>query len=169
MVALSQVVSITKRPDGRWVKPCPSCGVDQDYLRKAYAIESAHLEKLCKQCSNRRTDKSHRGFYEAIRLSWFGKVRIGAETRGIPFDIEVEDVWAMYVSQDRRCALSCLPIGWSEVGQIHTASLDRVDSSLGYHTDNCQLLHKDVNMMKQSFSQERFVELCKLVADKVKW
>lgn len=163
------MVSVTKREDGRWVKPCPGCGEDQDYLRKTYAVESARLEKLCKKCSNRKTDNSHRGFYEAVRLSWFTKVRISAETRGISFDIEVEDVWAMYVSQDKKCALSGLPIGWSDIGQIHTASLDRIDSSLGYHIDNCQLLHKDVNMMKQSFSQERFVELCELVANRTKW
>ena len=141
----------------------------QDYLRKAYALESALLGKTCKKCSNRLTDNSHRGYYKDIRLSWFTKVRIGAETRGISFDIAVEDVWAMYVSQGRACALSGLDIGWSEVGTIHTASLDRIDSNLGYHPDNCQLLHKDVNMMKQAYSQEQFIEMCRRVADKVKW
>lgn len=35
--------------------------------------------------------------------------------------------------------------------------------------ENVQLLHKDVNMMKQAFCQDHFVNLCKAVADKVKW
>lgn len=49
-----------------------------------------------------------------------------------------------------------------------TASLDRIDSSRGYVEGNVQWVHKDVNFMKQALSQERFVELCTLVAEKAR-
>jgi hypothetical protein len=42
-----------------------------------------------------------------------------------------------------------------------TASLDRIDSSKGYITGNLQWLHKDINWMKNSFSQEDFIKLCR--------
>lgn len=163
------MVEVQQREDGRWTKPCPQCGETQDYLRKNYAIESARLGKVCKPCSNRKTDNNHRGFYRLIRLSWFQKIKVSAELRGLQFDLTLEDIWFMYTAQEGRCALSGLPIGWAEVGQLHTASVDRIDSDRGYLVDNCQLVHKDVNMMKQSFSQEYFVEMCNAVANKVKW
>lgn len=47
-------------------------------------------------------------------------------------------------------------------------SIDRIDSSEGYLKGNVQLLHKDVNMAKQQYSQDYFVEMCKAVADKEK-
>ena len=163
------MVNVQQRADGRWVKPCFDCGEQQDYLRRTYAEESLRLNKSCKKCSNRKTDNNHRGMYYLIRLSWFEKAKTGAETRGLVFDVTVEDIWFLYTSQEGRCALSGMPIGWSEVGSIHTASLDRIDSSKGYLKDNVQLLHKDVNFMKQQFNQEYFVEVCRAIADKVKW
>jgi hypothetical protein len=163
------MVVIQKREDGRWIKPCLECGEMQDYLRKTYAEESLRLNKTCKKCSNRKTENSHRGMYNLIRISWFEKFKSSAALRGLVFDISIEDVWFLYTAQEGKCALSGLPIGWAEVGSIHTASIDRIDSSMGYIKENVQLLHKDVNFMKQQFDQRYFVEVCKAIADKVKW
>ena len=163
------MVTVEQREDGRWTKPCPSCNKPQDYLRKNYAIESAKLKKVCKSCSNKTTENSHRGFYHLIRLSWFHKFKIGAETRGLIFDITLDDVWFLYTAQEGKCALSGMPIGWAEVGALHTASIDRIDNTKGYIKGNIQLLHKDINMMKRSYNQEYFIEICKAISDKVKW
>ena len=160
---------VYKRVDGRWCKDCPSCGKEQDYLRKNYAEASLREGKECKSCSNKRTENCHRGYVGNIRISWFEKFKISAGLRGIFFDLKPEQVDDMLIEQDFCCALSGFPIGFSEIGQIHTISIDRIDSSFGYTIDNIQLLHKDVNMMKQSYSQERFIEICKAVSDKVKW
>ena len=160
---------VTQRSDGRWVKPCPECGKETSYLRKNYAQYSFDLGKVCKSCSNKKTPNCHRGFHHLIRLSWFNKTKISAETRGLDFEITLDDVWNLYTKQKGLCRLSGLPIGWAEVGPNHTASVDRIDSSIGYTPDNCQLLHKDVNMMKQAFNQQYFLDLCRAVANKTKW
>lgn len=73
--------------------------------------------------------------------------------------------------QDYKCALTDLPIAvaTSRKAQAHgegTASLDRKDSTRGYHFDNVQWVHKDVNKAKLDFTQQRFIELCKLVTEK---
>lgn len=162
-------MSVVKLDNGRFAKPCPQCGEEQTYSRKNYAQESLRLNKLCKSCSNKITDNCSRGLYEKIRLSWYNKFKVGAETRGIEFAVSVEFLWELYLAQEKVCALSGLSIGWAEVGAIHTASIDRIDSTCGYTPENIQLVHKDVNMMKQQYSNERFVEVCKAVADKVKW
>ena len=54
----------------------------------------------------------------------------------------------------------------------NNASLDRIDSSKGYVEGNLQWVLSEVNMMKQQYSQDRFIEICKAVsinADKEKW
>ena len=42
-------------------------------------------------------------------------------------------------------------------------SVDRIDSSKGYIIDNIRWIHKDINVMKNSFSDEYFTYLCKLI------
>lgn len=159
------MVKVTKGSDGRYYKPCSKCGELQSYLRKNYAEESLRLKKMCKPCANKVVDNSHLGFYEDIPLSWFNKVAAGAELRGLAFNLTLEHIWSVYVEQDGKCALSGQPIGWAEVGQIHTVSIDRIDSSKGYLKDNVQLLHKDVNFMKQQFDNEYFIEVCKMIGE----
>lgn len=156
-------VGVSKRPDGRWEKPCPSCGVMQDYLRHNYAVESLRLGKVCKACSNRETENSHRGFVGPIRASWINKVRVSAETRGLTWSLDDDFLVALYERQGGRCALTGWEIGWADVGQVHTASLDRIDSDRGYEPGNVQFVHADVNMMKQAFPLDRFLEVCRAV------
>ena len=47
-----------------------------------------------------------------------------------------------------------------------TASLDRIDSSLGYVKNNVQWVHKDINKMKQELNENYFKNLCKIIAKK---
>jgi hypothetical protein len=44
--------------------------------------------------------------------------------------------------------------------------IDRLDSSVGYVFSNCVPCCTDVNMMKQSLSKERFIELCSIVSER---
>ena len=39
---------------------------------------------------------------------------------------------------------------------------------MGYIKDNIQLVVKDINMMKQGYSQEHFIELCRYVTENIK-
>ena len=161
---------VTKGLNGRYYKPCPNCGIIQSYLRKNYAEESLRLNKVCKSCSNKETDNSHRGWYRDIRISWFNKFKTGAETRGITWDLTLDDVADLMIDQDFRCALSGEPIEFPEVGhpQKAPASIDRIDNLYGYTKENIQLVIKKINMMKQGYNQEEFIKICKLIAKKNK-
>lgn len=74
-------------------------------------------------------------------------------------------------SQKFKCALTGWPIEFPEVGhpQKAPASLDRIDSKKGYTKVNTQLVTRQVNMMKQAYTQEDFIAVCTAVADKAKW
>jgi hypothetical protein len=162
---------VVRLDNGRWAKPCPSCGVQQDYLRKNYAEASLRENKLCKTCSNKVTENCHRGWHRGIRTSWFNKFKTSAALRGIPWSLTMDDVADMYEKQEGLCALTGWEVKFPEVGhaQESDASIDRIESQFGYTPDNIQIVHKHVNMMKQQYTQEQFISVCKAVTDKVKW
>ena len=162
--------TITKLENGRYTKPCPSCNVPQTYLRKNYAMESLRLGKLCKACSNKLTDNCHRGWHRGIRLSWYTKFMTGALVRGIDWELAVDDVADLMETQDNKCALTGWDITFPETGhsQEAPASIDRINSNKGYVLGNVQLVTRHVNMMKQSYGNDYFIEVCKAVADKAK-
>lgn len=162
---------VTKGKDGRYYKDCPQCGESQSYLRKNYAEESLRLNKVCKKCSNRNTDNSHRGWHRGVRVSWFNQFKTSAELRNISCFLTLDDVADVMEEQDNKCSLTGWDISFPKCGLPHKApaSIDRIDSTLGYTKDNIQLVVRKVNMMKQHYGQEEFIEVCKAVANKVKW
>ncbi len=146
----------------RFHKNCSLCGKEQSYSRIDHYKSALKNDWLCAKCGQK--DRSNVKWYEGIRLSWWQKTEKNATYRGLEFSITPEFVWDMYIDQEKKCALSGLEIGWVSLGQDHTASIDRIDSSIGYTKENVWLLHKDVNMMKQSFHVDDFVAYCKLIA-----
>ena len=84
------------------------------------------------------------------------------------FDITIEYAWDLYLNQNKECALSGLPIKFSFTRNKNdeTASLDRIDSKLGYVEGNVQWVHKHVNMMKNVYSQKYFISICKLISNR---
>lgn len=159
---------VIKGMDGRYYKDCPQCGESQSYLRKNYAEESLRLGKVCKKCSNRSTDNSHRGWHRGIRISWFNKFRSGAETRGINWTLTIDDVADLMEDQNGLCALTGWDISFPDWGHSDKApaSIDRIDNSIGYAKENIQLVVRKVNMMKQQYTQDEFIEVCKAVANR---
>ncbi len=102
------------------------------------------------------------GGYEEISGKEFNKVRFGAVRRNIQFSITIEEIWSLYLKQDRKCALSGLDIWWGTKDKISNASIDRIDNNKPYNLDNIQILHKDVNMMKRHHSNDYIIYLCQL-------
>ena len=82
----------------------------------------------------------------------------------IPVTISIEYAYELYLSQGKKCALSGLDLVISSTHTYNTASIDRIDSSKGYEEGNIQWVHKHVNFMKRTYSQEYFINMCKLVA-----
>ena len=157
---------ITRDKNGRYRRSCPSCGKEQSYLRRNYAIESLRLGKICKACSNKKTDNCNRGWHRGVRISWLNRFRIGAELRRLEWKLTLDDIADLMEEQNNRCALTGLSIEFPEVGhpQNAPASIDRIDSSKGYVRDNIQLVVKRINMMKQQYSQDEVIDMCLQVA-----
>ena len=125
-------------------------------------------------CGLRKRGKDNKNWTGVGDISgdwWFSHVarEIGqVKRKPIEVTITKEFMWELFLKQDRRCCYTGLPITISNTGKINTASIDRIDSELGYIPENVQWAHKHINFMKRTYSDEYFKEMCCLVADKAR-
>jgi hypothetical protein len=139
---------------------CPVCQKELGYKDIAERNRSAKNNLPCRTCSNQ--GRAIKG-YQGIPASWYNAKVRRAKTRNYDFTVSIEEIWDIYIAQDKACALTGVPIAFKD-----TASLDRIDNAEGYVRDNIQIVHKDVNYMKYIYSQDYFIKMCNLVASKHK-
>lgn len=131
---------------------------------------------LTKSCGCLKQDKigdKHHAWrgYGHIPGGFISKYKSHAKRRGIPFDLSIEYVNHLFEFQDGRCAYTNTKLSFEHYGykgEYSNASLDRRDSSLGYIEGNVQWVLTEINFMKQSLSENRFVELCEAVCERQK-
>ena len=148
----------TKGQNTRYICRC-DCG------KEVTVINSSLRQGGTVSCGCMRATLLRRAFWKGhggLSLTAWNKVCFGAKRRGIPVNITIEDAWSLFEQQQGQCALT----GWPIEMDIYkaTASLDRIDNTQGYVPGNCQWVHKDVNLMKHTHTQARFIELCRAVA-----
>lgn len=92
-------------------------------------------------------------------------IKASATKRRIDFKVTRELVYDVFERQGARCALTGLPLCFDSPQKRSdgTASLDRIDSSKGYIPGNIQWVHKDINLMKGSLSQDQLLRYCSLI------
>ena len=132
------------------------------FERKRYQSRKSRLVSDDREKNNR--------IHEFISRSYLTKYKSSAKHRNIEFSITVDDIWDLYIKQNKKCALSGIDIHFpidSYEFELHnwTCSIDRIDSGGNYTIDNIQLVHKDINRIKQHYSQDYFIEMCTKIAD----
>lgn len=122
--------------------------------------------KMCKDCSMvSKFRKSYKGIEELSGAHLTAiKGRLVRKSKTLTFEVSKEYLWKVYLSQNKKCALSGIDIKMSPIKKLTTASLDRIESSKGYIKGNVQWLHKIVNRMKMDLSDQEFIKWCKLIA-----
>ena len=127
------------------------------------------------KCQCYKTQKgawNYSGFGE-LPMVYYSSCKAGAKERNFCFDITIQDMWFQFILQNRRCALTGMPLTvcrnyklTRKNKDLMTASLDRIDSTKGYTKNNIQWVHKDINQMKMELDQKYFIKLCILIARK---
>jgi len=104
-----------------------------------------------------------------ISRAYYRTMYNNASSRNMKFELKTEELWNLFIEQNRKCALSNRELFFSANYDLdrksQTASLDRIDSSKEYTINNIQWIHKDLQRMKMDLDQKKFIELCKLVAE----
>lgn len=158
---VTKLAGKNKRNEIIWSLRC-KCG-------RHYKSTTQNLRSLnTRSCGCIREGKqslNYRGFNDITGDFW-SSIRRNAITRNLTFDITIEDAWNKFIKQNGLCALTRWIITLSSKSrriEKQTASLDRINSLEGYHVDNIQWVHTHINKMKQEFSQDYFLKLCKAV------
>jgi hypothetical protein len=146
-----------------------TCGSNIETFIPKHHIYSK-LSKGCKECNMFYTSKG----YKLLSGEYWNDIKLKASKRNIDFNIQIEDAYAKIEMQDFKCALTGLELKFNKNttngkkfdSKNKTASLDRIDSLKGYEINNIQWLHKDVNIMKNKYNQEYFINMCKLICKK---
>ena len=119
--------------------------------------------KRCKKCMYKGRKSNPQNKWSGtndISGTYFSCIRKGAKCRNLSFEITIEQAQTVLESQNYCCALSGIPLvlvhSYNNNGNKQTASLDRIDSSKGYTIDNIQWIHKDLNTMKMSMTEQLF-------------
>lgn len=103
-----------------------------------------------------------------IHGKWWGNIKRGAKKRGHKFSISIKYAWKLFLKQEKKCALTGVELKFGrcmkeiERGST-TASLDRINNKFGYIEGNVHWVHKDINLMKQGFDLNHFINMCSLV------
>ncbi len=117
--------------------------------------------------------------YKEVQGTFLARIKSRARKMDVAFKITSKDIYNLWIEQNKKCSLSGVDISFtntntstkkkhSKYDLICTASVDRIDSSKGYTLDNIQLLHKDINMIKKDYSQDYFIEMCRLISKNLK-
>lgn len=125
--------------------------------------------------SNLRKGNSKRCFYcrgnhestRDIHGTLLTSLKKNAESRSHKVEITMDDLQQIWDAQEGRCALSGRPLvmrrGAHDTNS--TASVDRINSNLGYHPANVQFVHKHVNIAKNNLDETDFFQLCRDVVN----
>jgi hypothetical protein len=156
-------------------RECPDCHKTIIYKTNSSYYSATRRNSICKTCRTIRANKSSKrdntgeknAFwkgYKDIPFHWFSKyfLRKGRNRKG---DITIEQVYNLWINQNKKCKLSGLDIDFIRREAGVSASIDRIDSSKEYTMDNIQLVHKDINLMKNHFNQEYFINVCKMISN----
>lgn len=177
------------------MKTCSCCKIEKsvsDFAKDN--SKTSGVKSICKEC-NRTSVKNWRVQNKEYRLSYDkqyyanNKEKISVKnqkrytnlTLDDKFDqlvktagkrknkkcfITVEHLHDVWQRQEGLCVYTKLPLT-SEGHQLNTVSLDRVDSSKDYTVDNIQLVCVPINRMKLDYTEDQFIELCRLVTHNV--
>lgn len=128
---------------------------------------AAHLEAgrtvSCKSCSAKRRavwsppPVVYKGIGDLSGVR-FSAIKHCATRRGMSFNLTIEYLWELFHSQGGLCALTGEPIYLDS-----NASVDRIDNTKGYDVGNVWWTTKTANRLKNNYSMEELLHLCKKI------
>lgn len=125
---------------------------------------------LCQRKIARKWNKTHPGYQDNYRYSLEGtltRMLAQAKSRAKKYNREfnLDKQWLIKTLEQQNW--TCLYTGWKfEYGEEaidRMPSIDRVDSSVGYTTSNCEIICAAINKMKWNLNKENFIIICKQI------
>jgi hypothetical protein len=144
------------------------CECGQEKILSTGVLTSGHTKScgcLMYQYNKGSSNYKWKGFGEISARLWY-RYKNNARIRNIKFSITGREAWEQFVKQNGRCALTGDEISFGSFSSDSsgTASLDRIDSKVGYTVNNIHWVHKTINDMKWDMALKEFFEWCYLIS-----
>jgi len=148
---------------------CESC--NQLFSRVAMSRKAEITRKnVCNFCAKRKIVENNGGhslnYTGTMHFSGrtIGAWKSSAKRRNYKWEISNKGLEQLYDGQRGFCALSGIKMGGNPKS-IYRPSIDRKNSKKGYIAGNVQFVCSIINVMKNKLSDDKFIELCKTIAD----
>lgn len=138
-----------------------SCDCGSECLKLPIEIINPNRFFQCEKCShkeNMNNIKNKNGQVGELTLTEHTRLRRSANKRSYSFEVSIEYLWNLFQDQKQICAIT-----GDVIPNIKEASLDRIDSSLGYIEGNVQWVTQQANLSKHVMTMEELYEFCKKV------
>lgn len=161
---------LSREPSKKFVKWYSSqcrwkCACGNEVSFSPFTVVSGRTKSCgCQRWNLGKSNNNWRGCEEIPGQDWSTILR-GAKKRKLEVTVTIQDIWELFLKQNRKCALTGEPLNFDSSWRKNdgNASLDRINSSKGYITGNIQWVNKKINMMKNCYSQDEFISMCKKV------
>lgn len=135
--------------------------------RKQYKYNK---EKRCKLCNlkNKRYRRNNFNINQKIneminsaKGSAKRRLNRGRKEAGV-ITITIDDILQILEKQKYKCVYTGVKLSW-EYNNPYKASIDRIDSSKGYTSDNIQIVSFIVNQAKSNLDDKTFIKIVKQI------
>ena len=152
---------------------CTQCGAYKDkeeFYPSNNVKNTLKLTYVCKVCTKKKLHE-YRNTENGFWVGMWNNIVGGAKDRGLELSITKEDVQQLWASQKGLCAVTGLPMEKVRAAKttrnryknLYKASLDRIDSELGYTKENVRMVCAHVNVMKMDLTDEQLKFWCEAV------
>lgn len=149
-----------------WNVECVHCGNKKTASKQKVVNNS---QAGCNKCKSNRfcgnTHKNWKSECEHVTGMYFQMCKLTASKRKLDFSITREYLDEIFKAQNKKCKYTGYDLYFTKNNHRGNASLDRIDSSKGYVHNNVQWVHKDVNTIKMDLSEEKFLEICRIITE----
>lgn len=141
------------------------CGNELSIMKHSFRYDKKN--KQCVECGRKASGNKHRNGHGQISGKHISSIRLTAKKRGILFEVSPQEMWAQFLKQNGKCALSGidLVLKYDNTLRNNTASLDRIDSNKSYTVDNIQWVHKKINTMKWDMTKNELLYFCEKIVE----
>ena len=163
------VINPLVRTDFRYMAKCEcECGtislIRHSNLRNGRSMGCTHCQKKFNYPTFRKSSANPDEKLKGLSPNWLSDIKNNKERgiyRTINVDIDSFDLLNQLEKQNFKCAYTGELLNVLGIKKSNSnASVDRIDSLLGYTKDNIQWVTKNVNRMKNVFSDKEFLETC---------
>jgi hypothetical protein len=178
-IVMEKEIKKYKRPQLEVVCGNPDCG--KSFLKDGSEVRRAERRGADNYCSMSCSGKVNhkqlhsgnstylKGVSKADKYTGLREHLRRAKYRNQEVNITLDDLLEQWTKQDGVCpytgAKLIHPIRITDEGLIYMASLDRIDSNIGYMRGNIQFISAAANMAKNKMSHEQMIQFCKLISE----